>query len=89
MIKNSVIALVTAALVAGSVAPAMAAPYVPEEPAAVSFDADRTLVLLKQEGVNATRVETWGDVLRAFVVDTSGQQVMQYFDPDTLAPVNL
>ena len=37
--------------------------------------------------VAATSVEEWNGVLRAYV-QVDGQLVMQYFDPDTLAPVD-
>ncbi|ODT69430.1 MAG: hypothetical protein ABS75_17120 [Pelagibacterium sp. SCN 63-23] len=96
MTKKSVLALITAAAVAGVSLPAMAAPApVVSETAAVetdttpSYDFDRALTLLQKDGINATRVESWGSVLRAFVIEDSGAQTMRFFDPDTLAPVNL
>jgi hypothetical protein len=87
MIKNSVVALVAAAALGGIALPAMAAPAPTE--ASAGFDADFTLTRLQGTGVNATAVEEWGTVLRAFVVLDDGTEVMQFFDPDTLAPVNL
>lgn len=52
------------------------------------WDADGVLHRLQQRGVAATSVEEWNGLVRAFV-EVDGGQVMQYFDADTLAPVNI
>lgn len=88
MIKNSVIALITAAALAGVAAPAMAAPSLEGNGPDAGFDYQHKLTVLQQQGVNATSIEEWGDnVLRAYVVTDNGTQVMQFFDKDTLAPL--
>lgn len=82
MIKNSVIALVTATtLIAGAAMPAMAA--------TTDFDSDYVLAQLQQQGVPATAVEEWGDYVRAFVVGADGTETMQLFTPVTLTPANI
>ena len=52
------------------------------------WDADSVLRRLQQQGVPATSVEEWDGLVRAYV-EVDGRQVMQYFDPDTLEPVNI
>ena len=52
------------------------------------LDTDATLRRLQQQGVAATSVEEWNGLVRAYV-EVDGGQVMQYFDADTLAPVNI
>lgn len=95
MIKNSILALTTAALVAGVALPVFAAPapvestdvdtsYLTDEVAN-----DYTLLRLHEKGINATSIEEWNGKIRAFVVQEDGTQAMQLFDADTLAPVGL
>jgi CCR4-NOT transcriptional regulation complex NOT5 subunit len=52
------------------------------------FDADLVLRRLQDRGVPATSVEEWNNLIRAFV-EVDGSVTMQYFDPDTLEPVNV
>ena len=52
------------------------------------LDTDTVLRRLQQQGVAATSVEEWNGLIRAYV-EVDGGQVMQYFDADTLAPVNI
>lgn len=54
----------------------------------LDFDADRTLRQLQDRGIDATAVEQWNGLLRAYL-QVDGQLIMQYFDPDTLAPVEV
>lgn len=95
MTKNSILALATAALVAGATLPAFAAPapvdaddvdnsYLTDEVAN-----DYTLLRLHEKGINATSIEEWNGKIRAFVVQEDGTQAMQIFDADSLAPVGL
>lgn len=95
MTKNSILALATAALVAGAALPAFAAPAPVE-----SSDTDKsyltdeiandyTLLRLHEKGINAASIEEWNGKIRAFVVQEDGTQAMQLFDADTLAPVGL
>lgn len=95
MIKNSILALTTAALVAGLAMPAFAATlesspndtdksYLTGEVAN-----DYTLLRLQEKGINATSVEDWNGLVRAFVIKEDGTQAMQLFDADSLAPVGL
>ena len=53
----------------------------------LDFDADGTLRRLQERGVDATSVEQWNGLLRAYV-RIDGQLSMQYFDPVTLRPVD-
>lgn len=85
MIKKSVVALVTVAALAGVALPAMADTNTDSKS---NFDADYVLTELQQQGINATRVEGWGTLVRAFVTTSDGRQVMQYFEPVTLKPAN-
>lgn len=95
MIKNSILALTTAALVAGVALPSFAAP-IPVEASDVdtSYLTDKvandyTLLRLQEKGVKATAIEEWNGLIRAFVVQDDGTQAMQFFDADSLAPVQL
>ncbi|OAM82302.1 hypothetical protein [Devosia elaeis] len=93
MIKNSVVALVTAAALAGIAMPAMAAAApatsIESDSDTSSFDADYVLHQLQAQGVNATSVETWGTHVRAFVIGEDGRQTMRLFNADTLQPANI
>ena len=99
MIKNTVIALVAAASLAGIAAPAFA-----ESNTAFGVDdfngelsdqsgyetaAQNILSRLQDKGINATAVENWGGLVRAYVTLEDGRQVMQLFAPDTLNQVTL
>lgn len=98
MVKNTIIALVAAASLAGIAVPAFAA----SEPAVVSsedtafgggspemraFVADSVLTELRQKGINATAVEDWSGLVRAYVTLEDGSQTMQFFQPGTLEQV--
>ena len=92
MIKNTLIALTTAALVAGAAMPAFADTSSNNDDKGYLTDEignDYTLVRLHEKGINATSVEEWNGRVRAFVVQEDGTQAMQLFDADTLAPVAL
>ncbi len=81
MIKNTVIALVTAAALAGIAAPAMAATF---DTSSGSFDDSYVLTVLNEKGLNATAVEQWGSsYLVAWVNNAEGGQSMVYLDPDS------
>ncbi|MFD2646760.1 hypothetical protein ACFSX5_03020 [Devosia albogilva] len=43
---------------------------------------------LRDRGVDASRVEEWGGLIRAFVQNPDGSTSMQLFDPTTLQPVS-
>lgn len=98
MIKNTLIALVSAAALAGVAAPAFAAPVVSEpsyndgafgggSTEMREFIADSVLIQLQRKGINATAVEDWSGLVRAFVTLDDGSQVMQLFTPGSLQPV--
>jgi len=90
MIKNTLIALVAAASMVGVAAPAMAdTAFGDGTPEMREFIADSILVRLQQQGVAATDVEEWGDLVRAFVTNPDGTQSMQLFTPGLLQPVTL
>ena len=67
MIKKTIIALVAAASLAGVAAPAMADAFGDGSSEMREFTADSILIRLQNQGVNATSVEEWGDLVRAFV----------------------
>jgi hypothetical protein len=52
------------------------------------WDADSVLLRLQQQGVDATSVEQWNGLVRAYV-EVDGHQVMQYFDAETLVPISI
>ena len=88
MIKNSVIALATAAAFAGIAVPAMASTSLLET-SNNGFDAAYVLAQLQDKGVNAASVEEWGDYVVAYVTDADGKQTLAFFTPTTLQQVNL
>lgn len=91
MIKNTIIALVTAAAVAGVAAPALADSEGLFHGSLESqqFAADSIVAQLQQRGINATAVEDWSGLVRAFVTLEDGTQTMQFFTPGSLEPVSL
>jgi len=94
MIKNSILALTAAALVAGVAVPSFAATSLNDDNDGKSYLTDEvandyTLVRLHEKGIKATSVEEWNGRVRAFVTQEDGSQAMQLFDADTLAPVGL
>ena len=101
MVKNTIIALVAVASLAGIAAPAYAASewdggYAENDTAFGSgstemrdFIADSVLTQLQRNGVNATAVEDWSGLIRAYVTLEDGSQVMQFFQPGSLKQVEL
>ena len=53
------------------------------------FTANSILAQLQQKGVNATSVEDWSGLIRAYVILEDGSQVMQFFAPGSLEQVTL
>lgn len=94
MIKNTIFALLASAALIGVAVPANAASsltgsFASQDNGGYSeWDAEVDLTKLRQNGVNAVSVEDWNGYLRAFVADEAGHQTMQYFNKDTLAPIN-
>lgn len=96
MIKSSIIALVTVAAMGSIAAPAFADS---NDTANDSLNtgsflaresvADSILVRLQQQGVQATGVEAWGGLVRAYVTQPDGTVAMQYFAADSLKPATL
>ena len=89
MMKSSLIALVTAATIAGALPAVAAAPFGDGDADSREWRAETILVRLQDKGVNATAVEEWGSLVRAYVEQPDGTEVMQFFTPDTLTPVAL
>ena len=87
MIKNTLIAIVTATALLGAAAPAMAGAFGDGDFDARETVADNILVNLQAEGVNATSVEEWGNLVRAYVIQADGTQTMEFYTPVTLQPV--
>ena len=81
MIKNTLVALMFAAAVAGTAAPAFA-----DYDVSNSFEENFVLNQLHAQGINANEVENWGSLIRAFVTLEDGTTVMQFFDARTLQP---
>jgi hypothetical protein len=92
MIKSAIIALVAVAAMGSVAAPAFAEAGVSNDTNHADgnyLNTDAVLARLHEQGVNATSVEHWGTLLRAFVTQADGTQVSQLFTPDTLKPVTL
>ena len=99
MIKSSIIALVTVAALGSIAAPAFADAQVSNDTARDSLNtgsyiaregvADTVLARLQSQGVNATEVEAWGGLVRAYVTQPDGTVAMQYFAADSLKPATL
>jgi hypothetical protein len=92
MIKTSLIALLTVAAVSGAVAPAYATAYSlvqDTDSSAQYFSRTDILARLHENGVNATSVEEWNGLIRAFVRQDDGREVQQFFTQGNLAPVTL
>lgn len=91
MIKNSLIALVAVASLASVTVPAYAEGDVFGDGSGEMSDfvADSIVSRLQAQGINATDVEEWGGLIRAFVVLEDGSQAMQLYTPDLLEPVAL
>jgi len=88
MIKNTVIAILTAATLLGAAAPAFADTNASGDSYDILDDnSDAILASLQAQGINASSVEDWGTLVRAYVTQADGSQVMQYFDANTLGPV--
>ena len=95
MIKNTLIALLATASLVGVSAPAFADTETGydnaqnEDFGSRAFADQSFLTRLQAKGVNATAVEDWGSLVRAYVTLEDGRQVMQYFAPQTLEQVAL
>ncbi len=54
----------------------------------VQIFANSIKMTLRQQGYNVSSVEPWGGCVRAFITTPDGGTKFQYFDPDTLQPLN-
>lgn len=90
MIKNTLIALLATAAFAGAAAPAFADVFGDNASTEMrEFTANSILAELQQKGVNATAVEDWSGLIRAYVTLEDGTQTMQFFTPGSLEQVTL
>ena len=92
MIKNTIIALVATAAFAGAAAPAFADYSAFGDDSSTEmreFTANSIVAELNQRGINATDVEDWSGLIRAYVTLEDGTQVMQFFTPGSLQQVLL
>jgi hypothetical protein len=92
MIKNTVIALLAVASISAVALPAYAdtnSIFGSGDNEAQDWVADTIVTRLQQQGVNATSVEEWGGLVRAYVTLEDGSEVMQFFTPGTLQPTAL
>lgn len=100
MVKSSlaVLALAAALAVAGMTAPALAASVATCQsekvlgPKGVLIDridanADGYAMELRHRGYRVESVQGWGGCVKAFITDPDGGSHMEFFDPDTLAPL--
>ncbi|WEK04098.1 MAG: hypothetical protein P0Y65_18235 [Candidatus Devosia phytovorans] len=89
MIKNTVIALVAAAAMAGVAAPAFADTAFGDNNTLEMRDflQDSAVAQLNQKGINATEVEDWNGLVRAYVTLEDGTQTMQFYTPGSLEQV--
>ncbi|MGV8855594.1 MAG: hypothetical protein ACOH2L_13205 [Devosia sp.] len=89
MIKNTLLAAVTAAVLLGAAAPAMAGAFGDGDSDSRAIVADILQERLQENGVNATSVEEWGNLVRAYVVQADGTQAMELFTASSLKPVTI
>jgi len=89
MIKHTLIALATATALLGAAAPAMAGAFGDGDADSRQFVSEIILNGLHDKGVNATSVEEWGNLVRAYVVQADGTETMEFFTPVQLQPVAL
>lgn len=89
MIKNTLLALVAVASI-GAAVPAFAdtGAFGDGSSDAREFTQSTIITRLQSQGVNVSSVEEWGTKIRAYVVQSDGTQVVQFFDADTLQPVS-
>jgi hypothetical protein len=92
MFRKSVIALAALATLAGAAAPALAETntndvFGPGNAEYQQFMEQHVLNELRAKGIDAVSVDQWGGLIQAFVTAENGQQRIEYFTPDTLAPV--
>jgi len=95
MFKTTVIALIAATSMVSVAAPAFADTEnrsyndQNEDAGARAFYGQSLVARLHDKGIEATSVESWGGLVRAYVIDADGRQTMQFFTPDTLTQVVL
>jgi len=97
MLKKSLIALSTVAVIAVGALPAFAATddvfYVPQGTSVGVNQLDdakaNVAAQLNQQGIKATDVDQWGGYVRADVTLPNGTHAVRFFEPGTLAPVNI
>jgi len=91
MIKTTFAALVAVAALSGASLPAFAATSLIDNDRSTNayFQEDNVLARLQSRGIEATSVEGWGQLIRAYVVQEDGSVSQQFFNRDTLSPVAL
>ena len=95
MFKTTAVALIAATSLLAVAAPAFADTENQsnnsqnEDNGARAFANLSLLARLQDQGINARSVESWGGLVRAYVIDADGAQTMQLFTPDTLTQVVL
>ena len=94
MIKNIVLAVVAVASVSAVALPAYAGTGIVSVFGTGDNDdqdwvASSIVTRLQEQGVNATSVENWGGLIRAYVTQEDGTEVMQFFAPGSLEQITL
>ena len=94
MIKNIVLAVVAVASVSAVALPAYAGTDIVPIFGTCDYDdqdwvASTIVNRLNEQGVNASSVENWGGLIRAYVTLEDGTEVMQFFTPGSLDQVSL
>lgn len=89
MIKNTLLALVAVASI-GAAVPAFAdtGAFGDGSSDAREFTASTIVTRLQAKGFNVSSVEEWGTKIRAYVTQSDGTQVVQFFDADSLQPAS-
>lgn len=54
----------------------------------VDANAEGYAMELRQRGYRVESVQGWGGCVKAFITDPDGGSHMEFFDPDTLAPLS-
>jgi len=87
MLKKSILALATAAVLASAVPASAVGVFGDGTPEQRERRAGTILTMLRDHGVEAVRVEEWGDLIRAYVRQPDGGTKMQFYRPHSYEPV--
>lgn len=87
MIKTTLAALIAVAAVS---TPAFASMIIIEEPSNAPYYSETDVLdRLQQRGIDATSIENWGQLIRAYVRQADGTEAQLFFKRDSLVQVML